>query len=176
MGLLEPGEIVELPGVDALIAGRAGLFVGVFTADCVPLVFADPATRMVAVAHAGREGTRLGIARKVLDRLQALGSNPTDILVWIGPSISVDHYEVSPEIAADFRDHFGHYPGAIQGPDLRNLALGSINWCELVSTGVPLERIELDARCTFQSEELFHSYRRDGAHAGRMLTFAGVVA
>jgi purine-nucleoside/S-methyl-5'-thioadenosine phosphorylase / adenosine deaminase len=176
MGLLEPGEIVELPGVDALIGDQPGLFVGVFTADCVPIVFADPERRTVAVAHAGREGTRLGIARKVLDRLQALGSKPTDLLVWVGPSISVEHYEVSVEIAGDFRDHFGHYPGAVQGPDLRNLALGSINWCELISAGIPIERIELDARCTFESVDLFHSYRRDGADAGRMLTFAGVVA
>lgn len=169
----EAGEVLEAPGVDGLLTLEPDLLLGVFTADCVPVVIADPRQKAVAVVHAGREGTRRGIVRAAVDALVASGSRAEDLCAWVGPSISPLHYEVSTEMAADFRDHFGHYPGAIQGPESRHLALGLINWYELVASGLARERVELDARCTFHDATLFHSYRRDGAEAGRMLTFAG---
>jgi YfiH family protein len=169
----EPGEVLEAPGVDGLLTLEPDLLLGVFTADCVPVVIADPRQKAVAVVHAGREGTRLGIVRAAVDALVASGSRAEDLCAWVGPSISSAYYEVSADMAADFRDHFGHYPGAIQGPESRHLALGLINWYELVASGLARENVELDARCTFHDATLFHSYRRDGAEAGRMLTFAG---
>ena len=165
------GEVIVAHGADALVTQEPNLAVGVFTADCVPVLLVDRRTRAFGVAHAGREGTLRGIVGKTVRKLGRLGSRPEDLLVWVAPSVSAMHYEVSDAIAADFRDHFGHYPGAIQGSNLRHLALGVINWCELVACGVPREQIELDARCTFERGDLFFSYRRDGAATGRMITF-----
>ena len=64
--------------------------------------------------------------RNAIERLANEGSRHEDLLAWIGPSISYPHYEVSEEIAANFRDRFGHYPGAIQGPENRHIALGIV--------------------------------------------------
>ena len=165
------GEAIEARGADALVTQEPNLAVGVFTADCVPVLLVDGRTRAFGVVHAGREGTLRGIVRNTVGKLGELGSRPEDLSAWVAPSVSAMHYEVSDAIAADFRDHFGHYPGAIQGPEFRHLALGVINWCELVACGVPRDQIELDARCTFEREDLFFSYRRDGASSGRMITF-----
>ncbi len=169
---VEPGEVLEVPGADGVVASEPGWLVGVFTADCVPVTLVDRRSRRVAVAHAGRKGTLLGIAVKALRRLVKLGSSVEDVLVWIGPSVCGYHYEVSEEMAAEFRDHFSHFPGAIVGEEFRNLNLGVINWCQLVQAGLNPDQIELDARCTFEDDMLFYSYRRDGGTGGRMLTFA----
>lgn len=169
---VEPGEVFEVPGADGVVASEPGWLVGVFTADCVPVTLVDRRSRRVAVAHAGRKGTLQGIVPRALRHLVKLGSNVEDLLVWIGPSICGYHYEVSEEMAAEFRDHFSHFPGAIGGDEFRNLNLGVINWCQLVQAGLSPDRIELDARCTFEEDDLFYSYRRDGGTGGRMLTFA----
>jgi copper oxidase (laccase) domain-containing protein len=108
----------------------------VFTADCVPVTLVDRRSRRVAVAHAGRKGTLLGIATRALRQMAQLGTHVEDVLAWIGPAVCVYHYEVSEEMAAEFRDHFSHFPGAIGGSELRNLNLGVINWCQLVQAGL----------------------------------------
>ena len=171
-GDYETGEVVEIPGVDALTTSERQVVVGIFTADCVPVVLVDPRRRAVAAIHAGRQGTLKGIVGKTMEKLRESGTNPQDCLAWIGPSVCCAHYEVSEEIAAEFRDHFAHYPGIFHGPENRNLALGVLNWCELIAAGLPMERMELDARCTYENEALFHSHRRDPSDKGRMLTYA----
>ncbi|HUT23240.1 MAG TPA: polyphenol oxidase family protein, partial [Sumerlaeia bacterium] len=103
------GSPVEIPGVDGLIVSDPGILVAVSTADCVPIVLADERARRSAVLHAGREGTRLGIVPNAIERLRDLGSRPQDMRVWIGPSISAAHYEVSRTIAEGFRAQFGGY-------------------------------------------------------------------
>ncbi len=173
-GLPEPslGDIVEVPAVDAILAPEPGFAIGVFTADCVPVVVADKRTHAVGVAHAGREGTLKWIAQELVRAMQERGSEPVDLLAWVGPSISAPFYEVDPEKAAECMSHFAHFPGAITGDEQRHIALGLINWCQLLSAGLERDHVELDARCTFMMEDLFHSYRRDNEAAGRMLTFA----
>jgi polyphenol oxidase len=165
-------DIVEVPAVDAILAPEPGVAVGVFTADCVPIVVADKATRAVGVAHAGREGTLKWIAQELVRAMVERGSKAEDLLAWVGPSISAPFYEVDPEKAAECMSHFAHFPGAITGDEQRHVALGLINWGQLLSAELVREHVELDARCTFMMEDLFHSYRRDNEAAGRMLTFA----
>jgi YfiH family protein len=162
-------EVIEIAGADGLVTDLAGVAIGVFSADCVPVVLADPDSRRIAVVHAGREGTRLGIVRRAVERMGAAGSDPARIWAWIGPSISGERYEVSEEIAGDFRERFGRYQGAVDG---RFLFLAEINRRELIECGLAPERIEVDPRCTCDRADLFYSYRRDGSGTGRMLTFA----
>jgi YfiH family protein len=163
--------IVEIRGVDALVTNEAHALIGVFTADCVPVALVDPRARNLAVVHAGREGTRQRIVRKAVDRLCELGSSPRDLLAWVGPSVCAAHYEVSVEIAAEFRNLFGSEAGVVCGPEGRHLDLKAINRFQLIECGVESARIETDPRCTFEDAERFFSYRREGASAGRMFTF-----
>ena len=162
-------QSVEIAGVDGLLTSEIGVMLAVYTADCVPIVLADRRTRLLAVVHAGREGTRLGIIQKTLRHLAQLDSRPSDLLAWIGPSICPQHYEVSMAIAEQFRNKFAAFPGVVEG---RCLALSEINRRQLLRFGLPPHQIEVDSRCTFETDDLFYSYRRDGADAGRMATFA----
>ena len=175
-GRKEAGDPVEAPGVDGLIVAEPEVLVAVSTADCVPIVLADERARRVAVLHAGRESTRLGIVPNAMECLRSLGSRPQDMRVWIGPSISAARYEVSRAIAEEFRARFGRYDGATTGPEGRHLDLAEINRRELMSAGLHPDRIERDPRCTFERDDLFFSYRRDCGVAGRMLAFAVIVA
>jgi YfiH family protein len=146
----------------------------VFTADCVPIALVDPRRRNLAVAHAGREGTLQGIVRKTVECLREMGSAPRDMVAWVGPSICAAHYEVSEELAAQFRERFGHNAGVVAGPEGRHLDLKEIVRRELTECGVDSSRIEMDPRCTLEDADLFYSYRREGASAGRMFTFLGM--
>jgi len=167
-------KVREIPGVDALATASPLVLIGVFTADCLPVALVDPRRRNLAVAHAGREGTRQGIVRKTVECLREMGSAPRDMVAWVGPSICAAHYEVSEEIAAQFRERFGHNAGLVAGPEGRHLDLREINRRELTECGVDPSRIEVDPRCTLEDADLFYSYRREGASAGRMLTFLGI--
>jgi len=171
---LPEDEAREIPGVDALVTNAPRALIGVFTADCLPVALVDPRRRNLAVVHAGREGTRQGIVRKTVECLREMGSAPRDMVAWVGPSICAAHYEVSEELAAQFRERFGHNAGAVAGPEGRHLDLKEINRRELTKCGVDPSRIEIDPRCTLEDADLFYSFRREGASAGRMFTFLAI--
>ena len=167
------GSLLEVPIIDGLIANSPGILIGVFTADCVPVLIIDPVERIVAAVHAGREGTRLGIARKAVEAMARLGARTDRMLAWIAPSISQPHYEVSPAMADDFHRMLGENASndLVNG---RCLDLGRINRQILMESGLSAANIELDTRCTFDRADLFYSYRRDGVGTGRMCTFAAL--
>lgn len=95
---------------DALVTDVPGLLLGAYAADCVPLLFADPVHRAIGVAHSGWRGTvgRIG-ARVIKEMREAFGTEPTDLLCGIAPSICQDCYEVGEDVAEPFRAEFpGH--------------------------------------------------------------------
>jgi YfiH family protein len=162
--------------VDALATFRAGWILAIFTADCVPLLMADPVRRVIGAAHAGREGTLRGVGRLCLAAMLDHGAKADAVRAHIGPSICASHYEVGAEMAVDFRKRFGHYEGAVKGPERRHLNLPLINRLELLEAGVRPEHIEIEARCTVEHPDLFCSHRRDGLAAGRMISFLALQA
>jgi polyphenol oxidase len=160
-------------GADAILALGEGA-VGVRVADCVPiLVYAEGAA---AAVHSGWRGTRLGIAGRAIRALQqAAGADPARMLAAIGPCIGRCCYEVSPELAAEFRSLFG--PEAADDPahtprphlDLRHCVERA-----LLQAGVPLERIEQVEGCTSCDSGAWFSHRRDKGRTGRHLAFIEV--
>ena len=93
----------EAEKADALVTGTPGLLLGVQTADCVPILLADPRRRVVAAIHAGWRGTLSRIAVKTLGRMRMeFGTQPRDVIVAIGPAIGRCCYEVGPEVAQAF--------------------------------------------------------------------------
>lgn len=161
-----------LYGVDALITNNLNICIGVTTADCVPLTFYDPAKRVVAVAHAGWRGTSGRIAEKtVLAMQEGFGTQPDDLRVVIGPSISVLVYNVG----KDVYDHFeaaGFPVSAIFKTENEQLYLDlpKANQWLLLNAGIPLEQIEISGVCTYTNHEDFFSARRLGIQSGRMLS------
>ena len=92
------------PDTDALITQVPGLWIGVYSADCVPILIADTRLKVVAAIHAGWRGTVGGITRATVERMTAdFGCRPEDLQAVIGPSISPDAFEVGEEVVMLFR-------------------------------------------------------------------------
>jgi copper oxidase (laccase) domain-containing protein len=136
------------PEADASVATAPGWFLGVKTADCLPILLVDPKRRLVAAAHAGWRGTAAGVVARTVDALAARGSRPENLIAALGPGIGPCCYEV--------------------GDDLR-----AANARQLVDAGLCPAALHHVADCTRCRADLYHSYRRDGQRAGRMISFVG---
>ena len=191
------------PQGDAAICGRAGVFLGIQTADCVPILLADPRRRVVAAVHAGWHGTLARIAVKTLGRMRLeFGTNPGDVLAALGPAIGPCCYEVGPEVAQAFLGQFAHAAEWFEGP-FERLSAGEepnpLPWLTMMPPGhePPPERVQLDLRsanrrqladagvrprniavstlCTSCRGDLFFSYRKEGRATGRMMSVLGIL-
>lgn len=166
----------EVHAVDGLVTGKSGLVLGVKTADCVPLLLADPDAHIVAAVHAGWRGTIAEIAMKAVDAMVAQGAKPGAIRVSIGPHIGVCCYSVSADRAARFIEYFGDQSGIVtKTSDTWHLDLGKANAYMLTKTGVHPENIEVNELCTSCQSDKFYSYRKHKDNGfGEMVSFIGV--
>jgi len=157
-------QVIEAtePGVagegDALITNRPGLFVSIRTADCVPILLADPVNRVVGAVHAGWRGTVAGILSRTLEKMaQLYATRPADVHMALGPAILSCCYEVGPDVAA----HFGKTGRG-------HIDLIGENRRQGVRAGVRLERIQSLDLCTSCDLGSFWSFRKEREAAGRM--------
>lgn len=105
----ESGWAGERPEGDAVVAAVSGPICTVLTADCAPVLLADPQARVVGAAHAGWKGALGGIVHSTVAAMQALGARPSRMVAVVGPCIAQASYEVG----ADFQERFEHHdPGA----------------------------------------------------------------
>lgn len=197
-GALPPGPGQEPPRADASVTNRPGILLAVQTADCVPILLADPRNGAVAAVHAGWRGTLQRIAAKTIGQMQMqFGSRPDEIFAAIGPAIGGCCYEVGTEVAAAFHAQFeqaadwfdelrtGYEPNPLQWlnqmppghqPPPKNvlLDLKKANRAQLLSAGLHAENISLSDLCTACRRDLFFSYRKEGAASGRMMAVIGI--
>jgi polyphenol oxidase len=160
------------PEADASATSAGGQILGIKTADCLPLLFVDPARRIAAAAHAGWRGTAAGVALRVLDWLGRQGVHPSGIQVALGPCIGPCCYEVGDELRAHFAAKDGPFftPGAHGKP---HLDLRGVNEAQLVAAGVAPANIVRVNDCTRCHPQQYYSYRREGPAAGRMISYVG---
>jgi hypothetical protein len=149
------------PRADGLVAGVSGIALGILTADCAPILFADAAAYVIGAAHGGWRGALGGIIEATLDRMEALGAKRARIHAGIGPCIAKRSYEVGPEFPAPFLAdnpaNAGYFAPAIRtGHFLFDLP-GYIEG-RLARAGVAL--IYRAARDTVAEARFFFSYRR----------------
>jgi polyphenol oxidase len=151
---------------DALITSEPGNLIGVRTADCVPVLIADPEHRAVAVIHAGWRGTSAEIVTKAVAKLTSeFGSRPAAMRAAIGPAIGPCCYEVGPEVSALFNT---------AGP---TVDLRAANQAQLLRAGLTPEHIDVSEFCTLcYGDGEFHSFRRDKESSGRMVSAIGIRA
>jgi YfiH family protein len=151
----------ERPRADAMVTRTPKVALGVLTADCGPVLFADPKTGVVGAAHAGWKGALTGVTTRTLAIMEEQGARRRDIIAVIGPMISKGAYEVGPEFPERFtsadpsNSHFftrsdraGHHMFDLPGY-LEN---------RLKSEGVGM--VANLGLCTFGDEDRFFSYRR----------------
>lgn len=166
----EPGR---LNGYDALITNIRGLFVGILTADCYPILIHDRRTGACGAAHAGWQGTAGRIAEKTVNAMHdEFGSHPADCLAWVGTGISGEHYEIGTEVAARFDGSYLKSSPSGEGRQL--LDLSAANRDQLIEAGIPPAQVQCSEFCSYRDADRFFSYRRDNGKTGRMLALIGV--
>lgn len=162
------------PEADGIVTATPGLVLGILTADCQPVLFADTSAGVVGAAHAGWKGAMDGVLEATLDAMEELGAQRARTTAVIGPSISLRAYEVGPE----FLDRF-----LANDPDNQRFFAGGKEdrvQFDLVSYGLHrlreagVRRAEWTGHCTYSDPTNFFSYRRathDGdADYGRLIS------
>jgi len=159
-----------LPG-DAAYTRRPNTVCAVLTADCLPLLVADTMGTMVGVIHAGWRGLAAGVIEKSIVAMRAaLNDQPgSELLVWLGPAIGPDSFEVGDEVRQIFLQHERKAAFAFTPRDndkwLANIYLLARQ--RLAEIGLSQTQIYGGGECTFSDPARFFSYRRDG-ETGRM--------
>ncbi|MGO9487191.1 MAG: peptidoglycan editing factor PgeF [Rhodomicrobium sp.] len=155
-----PWKLGEAPEADAVVTNVRGLAVAVLTADCAPILLADPDAGLVAAVHAGWKGAKGGVIESAIEAMESLGARPDRISAAIGPAISRAAYEVSPEFKAAFladgeanERYFTHPGGGRPHFDLPGYVRD-----RLLSKSVT--NIQDIAACTYENESILFSYRR----------------
>lgn len=180
-----------LHDADILLTSDCERAIAVQAADCVPLLIADGRLGVVAAAHAGWRGLALGVPGATVDALvTTFGSRPGDLVAAIGPSIGSCCYEVGPDVRAAFasggfdEEQLARwfFPAPQPTPGNRSMeGLPAVpreghgyfdGWAsateQLCVAGLAAERIFGARLCTASHPEIFCSYRRERAHAGRI--------
>ncbi len=154
-----PGE--PRPQGDGLVTDRPDVVLLVRAADCVPVLFADPAAGVLGAAHAGRAGVAAGVVPATVQAMRDLGA--ADVTAWIGPHVCGACYEVPVELQDEVADAVPA-TRATTSWGSPSLDLGAGVRAQLEADGV---RVLDVSACTRESPDLY-SYRRDGAGSGRL--------
>ncbi len=171
------------PVADAVIVGKPGIFAGIRTADCVPVLLMDPVQRICAAIHAGWRGTVLRITLQVVQKLEKeFGVKPANLIASIGPSIGPCCYEVDDRVLIPVMSRIPHGAKFVtkcerereKGAGIcQTVDLVSINKSELMTGGLRGSHIRAVGSCTSCNEKLFFSHRRDRAGTGRHIAIVG---
>ncbi len=145
---------------DAMVTATPGLALGILTADCQPVLFADAENGVIGAAHAGWKGALDGVLEATLDAMETLGAKREDIRAAIGPTISQRAYEVGPEFLDRFLDEDAEYA--------RFFANGEGDRMQFDLVGFSLQKLRQAGigtatwigHCTYSDPEKFYSYRR----------------
>jgi len=163
----------DYEGIDALITDEEGLILSCFSADCVPILFYDPIRKAVGACHSGWRGTKGKILRNVVEEMRKhFSSNPADILIAIGPSISKEQYIVSEDLGLSFLEDYPDLGEDASSPmqriskDKFQLDLWDLNRRIALDSGIREEHISISGYCTMENPELFFSHRYSQGRRG----------
>ena len=153
--------LAERPKADAMVTVAEGLALGISTADCGPLLFADAEARVIGAAHAGWKGAFGGVIHAVVREMERLGARRERILAVLGPTIGPKAYEVGPEFVERFKGEnatFSRFFTASERPAHALFDLPAFIGFRAQETGIG-RFVDLGL-CTYSDEERFFSYRR----------------
>jgi len=158
---------------DILLSRSTDVAVAVRTADCLPILLADPVAGMVAAVHAGWRGTAAGVVIAAINEMLRHGAKTEHILASLGPCIGPCCFEIG-EVAAEA------LAGCIEGAERHiqhnplHADLVAINHLQLMAHGISELHIEHCSQCTVCNPTRFFSYRRDGQRSGRQLAVVAI--
>lgn len=166
------------PKADAMVTKKTGILLGILTADCVPVLFADTRARVIGAAHAGWKGALSGVTDNTLAAMEALGADRSRIVCAVGPCIAQRSYEVDAGFLGQFvldnpaNERFfsdgkaGHYQFDIEGYVAARLAAAGVG------------KVECLGEDTYGQPDRYFSYRRSchlgEAGYGRQISLIGL--
>ena len=162
---------------DGLLTDQKGIYLGILTADCVPLLLLDPRRCVVGAVHAGWRGTVKGIAGKAVREMHnAFGSKVEDLLVACGPAIGPCCYVVGEEVAQAFLEIDPATQRFLDpaGSGRWKMNLTGINEHQLIDAGIKKGNVFRCSLCTCCRKDLFFSVRAEGEPTGRQIGLIGL--
>ena len=176
----EPWPLADRPKADAIVTDRPGLLLGILTADCAPVLFADAAAGVVGAAHAGWKGALAGVTDAAIAMMERLGARRDRIAAAIGPCIARASYELDDAFAQRFEaaDPANERFFAAGRPGHHRFDLEAYVAARLAAAGVA--RVDALGLDTYADEARFYSFRR-ATHRGepdygRQISLIGVTA
>lgn len=163
--------------IDGLITDEPGIVLSAFFADCVPLLFADPVHRAIGISHSGWRGTVARMGRETVRAMQeAYGSRPQDMYGAVGPSICQSCYEVSEDVAKQFKEEFPRHAEALCEPvpgtaGKFRLDLWKANQIVLKEAGIPDGHLAVTNLCTCCNPKILFSHRASKGRRGNFGAF-----
>lgn len=176
-GITKPTNII---GYDGLVTNIKNIVLVTYHADCVPIFFLDPEKKVIALSHAGWRGTADGIAQKTVEEMEnEYGSNPSDILAGIGPSIGKCCFQVDTPVYNEFKakhDFADEYITKDKNfTDKYMIDLWGINKELLLKGGLKDKNIFISGLCTKCRKDIFYSHRAMGENRGSMAAFLELI-
>ncbi len=177
------GIVRERPyrDIDGIMTDTPGLCLLTSYADCVPIYFVDPVNRAIALSHSGWRGTVGNIARNTVEEMhRQFGSEPSELVACIGPSIEGTCYEVGEDVATPFKEAYSEEESAqILTPEEGKegkffLDLTQANVYNLINSGIKEENIHRPDLCTACNSSWLHSHRASGGKRGGMCAFLAI--
>ena len=160
------GPLAERPKVDGLVSNTKGVALGVLTADCGPVLFADAEAGVIGACHAGWKGALHGVYRSTVEAMEGLGARRENIVAVLGPTISQRAYEVGPEFPAPFIEASdAHQTYFIPSVNERHYMFDLSQFLVDQMKGLGLGKVVDLTLCTYCDEQRFFSYRR-ATHRG----------
>lgn len=160
----------DVENIDGLVTNLHDVVIGVSTADCVPVILADPVNDIIGVAHAGWRGAINGILGNVITAMTCTGASADSIVAAIGPSICVDCFEVGEEVASCFPDSCVEKRQEWSKPHVN---LQKYVKFSLIDNGITDDHILSfnDDMCTRCNPKKYFSARRLGINSGRIFSY-----
>jgi YfiH family protein len=176
--LTDRHQATARPEADALVTANPDLLLAIQTADCSPILLADPQAAVIGAAHAGWKGALSGIIGATVDAMRRLGAEPSRIVAAIGPTISLDNYEVGPDFAASLLKQHRDAENRLATPTggRAHFDLPGFVFDQLIEAGVG--QVHDLRRCTYGNSKHYFSHRRsthEGKKAGRQVSMIGLV-
>ncbi|MEI6558876.1 MAG: peptidoglycan editing factor PgeF [Rhodospirillaceae bacterium] len=154
----QPWRPDRAPEADAMVTNRPGLALGILTADCVPVLFADPASGVIGAAHAGWKGACGGVVAATVAAMVTLGARPARMVAAVGPCIAQRSYEVGPEFPGQFAPADADFFTPAARPGHYLFDIGALVERRLADQGIGV--IQRCSNDTAAEEQHFFSYRR----------------
>lgn len=160
-----------LDGIDSVMTNMQGVFVGVSTADCIPVLLYDTRNKACCAVHAGWKGTaKRAVEKALLSMYLAYDTEASDVKAVIGPGISLKNFEVGDEVYEIFAANNFDMERISRHYEKWHIDLWECNRLQLIESGVPESNIRVDGICTYDNTDDFFSARRMGKMSGRILS------